>query len=84
MKLLWYTDALYFKRYGQSMTGLVYKHMPLGALPVAFDEILNFELHGQFIYSWPDGDSIIQIALPIRLIMRSSSGCSLLTGLINK
>ncbi|HZK71600.1 MAG TPA: type II TA system antitoxin MqsA family protein [Clostridia bacterium] len=41
MKLLWYTDALYFRRYGQSMTGLVYKHMTYGALPVGFDEILD-------------------------------------------
>lgn len=40
MKLLWYTDALFYKRYKKSMTGLVYKHMPLGALPVAYDEIL--------------------------------------------
>lgn len=39
MKILWYADALYFKRHGKSMTGLVYKHMPYGALPIAFDEI---------------------------------------------
>ena len=40
MKLLWYSDALYYKRYGKSITGLVYKHMPLGALPIAYDEII--------------------------------------------
>lgn len=40
MKLLWFTDTIFFGRYGHSMTGLVYKHMPLGALPVAFDEII--------------------------------------------
>lgn len=40
MKLLWYTDALCFSRYGKSMTGLVYKHMPLGALPIAYNEII--------------------------------------------
>lgn len=40
MKLLWYTDALYFKREGKSMTGLVYKHLPLGAVPVAYNELL--------------------------------------------
>lgn len=40
MKLLWYADALYFKRYSVSMTGLVYKHMTLGALPIAYDEIV--------------------------------------------
>ncbi|MDH8678676.1 DUF4065 domain-containing protein [Fusibacter bizertensis] len=41
MKLLWYTDALYYKRYGKSMTGLVYEHMTYGALPIGFNEILS-------------------------------------------
>lgn len=41
MKLLWYADVLHFSRYGRSMTGLVYKHMPYGALPVGFNEILD-------------------------------------------
>ncbi|WP_159429568.1 type II TA system antitoxin MqsA family protein [Anaerobranca californiensis] len=40
MKLLWYTDALYFKRKGRSMTGLVYKHLPMGAVPIAYNELL--------------------------------------------
>ncbi len=41
MKLLWYADSIFFGRYGRSMTGLVYKHMPLGALPIAYDEIIS-------------------------------------------
>ncbi|KAB3525550.1 type II TA system antitoxin MqsA family protein [Alkaliphilus serpentinus] len=41
MKLLWYADAIFFRRHGKSMTGLVYKHMPLGALPIAYDEIIH-------------------------------------------
>lgn len=41
MKLLWYADVLHFIRYGKTMTGLVYKHMPYGALPIAFDEIIH-------------------------------------------
>ncbi len=40
MKLLWYADSVFFGRYGKSITGLVYKHMPLGALPIAYDEII--------------------------------------------
>ncbi|MDD2402663.1 MAG: DUF4065 domain-containing protein [Clostridia bacterium] len=40
MKLLWYADVLHFRRHGRSMTGLVYKHMPYGALPIAYDEII--------------------------------------------
>ncbi len=41
MKLLWYTDAVYYGRHGKSMTGLVYEHMTFGALPIGFNEILN-------------------------------------------
>ncbi|MGH4140684.1 type II toxin-antitoxin system antitoxin SocA domain-containing protein [Clostridium sp.] len=41
MKLLWYADSLYFRRHEKSMTGLVYKHMQYGALPIAFDEIMH-------------------------------------------
>lgn len=41
MKLLWYADSVFFGRHGKSMTGLVYKHMPLGALPIAYDEIIS-------------------------------------------
>jgi len=41
MKLLWYTDAIFFGRYGKSMTGLVYKHLPFGALPIGYDEIIS-------------------------------------------
>lgn len=41
MKLLWYADSIFFGRYGKSMTGLVYCHKPLGALPIAYDEIIS-------------------------------------------
>lgn len=41
MKLLWYADSIFFGRHGRSMTGLVYKHMPFGALPIAYDEIIS-------------------------------------------
>jgi putative zinc finger/helix-turn-helix YgiT family protein len=41
MKLLWYTDALFYKRTARSMTGLVYEHMTYGALPIGFNEILD-------------------------------------------
>lgn len=41
MKLLWYSDAIFYGRYGKSMTGLVYKHMPLGALPIGYNEIIS-------------------------------------------
>ncbi|MCK9331417.1 MAG: DUF4065 domain-containing protein [Clostridiaceae bacterium] len=41
MKLLWYADVIFYGRHGNSITGLVYKHMPLGALPIAYDEIIH-------------------------------------------
>lgn len=40
MKLLWYSDSIYFKRFGKSMTGLVYQHRPLGAVPIGYNEII--------------------------------------------
>ena len=40
MKLLWYVDALSFKRRGKAITGLVYAHKPYGALPLANAEII--------------------------------------------
>ena len=45
MKLLWYTDALFFKEHGRSMSGLVYQHMPMGALPVGHYELMNLVPH---------------------------------------
>lgn len=45
MKLLWYTDALFFKEYGQSMSGLVYQHMTMGALPVGHYELMSLVPH---------------------------------------
>ena len=40
MKLLWYCDVLFYNKHGRAMTGLVYLHKPLGALPLAHDEII--------------------------------------------
>ncbi len=41
MKLLWYSDSLFYKRFDKSITGLVYKHLPLGAVPIAHEDILD-------------------------------------------
>ena len=40
MKLLWYADMLHYIRHDKAMMGLVYKHMPYGALPLAYDEVI--------------------------------------------
>ncbi|TYS67667.1 DUF4065 domain-containing protein [Sutcliffiella horikoshii] len=41
LRLLWNTDALSYKKYGNAMTGLVYRHHPLGAVPIAHEELLD-------------------------------------------
>ena len=43
MKLLWYADALSYKRYGHSMTGLVYRALPMGAVPLQYDLIIDLK-----------------------------------------
>lgn len=43
MKLLWYSDALSFKRRGRAITGLVYRALPMGAVPVAHNSIIDLE-----------------------------------------
>lgn len=41
MKLLWYIDSLSYKDNGYTITGLVYEHMPYGALPIGHREIIE-------------------------------------------
>lgn len=41
MKLLWYMDALSYKRRGHAITGMVYQALPMGAVPVAHDTIIE-------------------------------------------
>ena len=43
MKLLWYCDALSFKRRGCSMTGLAYTALPMGAVPIAHKSIVDLK-----------------------------------------
>ncbi|MDE6053792.1 MAG: DUF4065 domain-containing protein [Lachnospiraceae bacterium] len=43
MNLLWYADALCFKTYSNSMTGLVYRHESVGALPVGHNSLTNLK-----------------------------------------
>lgn len=41
MKLLWYADALSYKRRGHSISGLVYRALPMGAVPIAYESIVD-------------------------------------------
>lgn len=43
MKMLWYSDVLAFIERGCSMTGMVYRHEPMGALPIGHYSLMNLE-----------------------------------------
>lgn len=43
MKILWYADALSYKKRGYAMTGMVYKHEAMGALPIGHYNLMNLE-----------------------------------------
>ena len=43
MKMLWYSDVLSFAENGYSMTGMVYRHEPMGALPIGHYSLMNLE-----------------------------------------
>lgn len=38
--MLWYADSIAYRDYGKAITGAVYQHMPMGALPIAHNELL--------------------------------------------
>ena len=60
MKLLWYADALAYKESGKAMTGLVYVHEKLGALPQGHKELVNLDnLHVSEEFS-PNYDTILR------------------------
>lgn len=43
MKMLWYVDVLSFSRNNTSMTGMVYTHEQMGALPIGHYSLMNLE-----------------------------------------
>jgi len=43
MKMLWYADALSYKENGYAITGLVYRHNKMGALPIGHYSLMNLE-----------------------------------------
>jgi len=43
MKLMWYADALAYKRRGVAITGLVYQALPMGAVPVGHNSIIDLK-----------------------------------------
>ncbi len=43
MKMLWYGDSLSYKRNGRSITGLVYRALPMGAVPEGYEQIIDLD-----------------------------------------
>lgn len=43
MKLMWYADALSYKERGFAITGLVYQALPMGAVPVGHNSIIDLK-----------------------------------------
>ena len=43
MKMMWYADALSYKTRGFAITGLVYQAMPMGAVPVGHNSIIDLK-----------------------------------------
>lgn len=43
MKLMWYADALSYKKRGFAITGLVYQALPMGAVPVGHHSIIDLK-----------------------------------------
>lgn len=40
MKMLWYSDALHYKRNGKSISGMAYCALPMGAVPLMHEQIV--------------------------------------------
>lgn len=43
MRMLWYSDALAYKKIGCAMTGLVYRHESIGVMPVGHYGLMNLQ-----------------------------------------
>ena len=43
MKLMWYADALSYQKRGFAITGLVYQALPMGAVPVGHNSIIDLK-----------------------------------------
>lgn len=68
MKLIWYSDVLSYNNTGKTITGLVYRHEKMGALPIGNNRIMTlenvlieeeyFEVYDNVSYSFVKNDNI--------------------------
>lgn len=56
MKMLWYADVLNYKKTGKSMMGLVYRALPMGAVPVEYEQIIQLDNVKYETIQYPSGD----------------------------
>jgi DNA-binding transcriptional regulator YiaG len=58
-KLLFYSDFYSFQKTGHGITGLVYRHLPYGACPLAFDSLLQLPFFkiDEKLFPQADGDA---------------------------
>lgn len=58
MKMLWYGDSLSYKRCGKAITGLVYRALRMGAVPVGYEQIMGLDgVEFECVYYEPDRES---------------------------
>ena len=61
MKMLWYVDVFSYLKTDHAMTGLVYRHEDLGALPVGHYSLMNLERLNVVEESSVNYDSMLHI-----------------------
>ncbi len=86
MKMLWYADSESYKVYGHSITGMVYRHEPMGALPIGHYSLMNLEklnIQEESSYNY---DSMIHVypTLNMNYEILSSEDKRILDKVINK
>jgi len=59
LKMLWYSDALSYKRHDKVITGLIYTAEPMGALPLGYKKIMSLDEVDFSINSIGEGDGIL-------------------------
>lgn len=61
MKMLWYSDVVAFIERGYAMTGIVYRHEPMGALPIGHYSLMNLENLNVQEEASPNYDSMLHV-----------------------
>lgn len=55
LKLLWYADALSYKRYDHSISGMIYRSLNMGAAPLAYETIIDLSSISIEEIEWDNG-----------------------------